>query len=145
MAGNKPIGLRIAIIDRTFKRKMDERAGRLGLTFSQLRILGEISLMESSGISEINQRDLEKVEQVTHPTMTGIIKRLESKGFVECTPSPSDRRYKKISCTNKVADIHKEIAAMDEEVLAEICGSLTPEQTEEFIHLTDLIVDNISP
>ncbi|MGL6201210.1 MAG: MarR family winged helix-turn-helix transcriptional regulator [Lachnospiraceae bacterium] len=144
MTGKMPIGLRIAIIDRTFKRRMDERAREMGLTSVQLRVLGEISLMEASGISEINQRDLENAEQVTHPTMTGVIKRLENKGFVKCVTSPTDKRYKKISCTEKSTGIHQKIAAQDEDVLSELCIGLTPNQTDEFIHLTDLILKNIT-
>ena len=58
---------------------------------------GEVSLMEDNGVEEVNQKDLEHIEQVTHPTMTGIIKRLETKGFLICAPSENDRRYKKIS------------------------------------------------
>ena len=79
MAVKMPLGLRIAIIDRAFRRKMDEWAEEIGITAVQLRVLGEVSLMEDNGVEEVNQKDLEHIEQVTHPTMTGIIKRLEAK------------------------------------------------------------------
>lgn len=144
MAGTLPIGLKIAIIDRAFRRKMDERACKMGLTSVQFRVLGELSLMEASGVPEVNQKDLENAEQVTHPTMTGIIKRLENKGFVKCTPSCADRRYKKISCTEKSADIHLKIAIQDEEVLSEICKGFTHEQRKAFLEMTDEILKNIS-
>ena len=84
MAVKMPLGLRIAIIDRAFRRKMDEWAEEIGITAVQLRVLGEVSLMEDNGVEEVNQKDLEHIEQVTHPTMTGIIKRLEAKGFLIC-------------------------------------------------------------
>ena len=83
MAVKMPLGLRIAIIDRAFRRKMDEWAEEIGITAVQLRVLGEVSLMEDNGVEEVNQKDLEHIEQVTHPTMTGIIKRLEAKGFIQ--------------------------------------------------------------
>ena len=46
MAVKMPLGLRIAIIDRAFRRKMDEWAEEIGITAVQLRVLGEVSLME---------------------------------------------------------------------------------------------------
>jgi DNA-binding MarR family transcriptional regulator len=64
-----------------FKRKMDERAKEMNLTSVQLRVLGEVSLTESMGVEEINQKNLEKFEKVTHPSMTGIIQRLEEPWF----------------------------------------------------------------
>jgi len=52
MAVKMPLGLRIAIIDRAFRRKMDEWAEEIGITAVQLRVLGEVSLMEDSGRSK---------------------------------------------------------------------------------------------
>lgn len=37
------------------------------LTAIQLRVLAEISRLESMGVEEINQKDLEKALAVTHP------------------------------------------------------------------------------
>ena len=74
MKTNIAPGLRFSILDREFKKKLEERANRMGLTAVQLRVLGELSRLESMGIEEINQKDLEKVLAVTHPTMTEIIK-----------------------------------------------------------------------
>ena len=77
METNIAPGLRFSILDREFKKKLEERANRMGLTAVQLRVLGELSRAESMGACEINQKDLEKALAVTHPTMTEIIKRLE--------------------------------------------------------------------
>ena len=136
MAVKMPLGLRIAIIDRAFRRKMDEWAEEIGITAVQLRVLGEVSLMEDNGVEEVNQKDLEHIEQVTHPTMTGIIKRLEA--------SENDRRYKKISCTEKSRGIHKEIAKKEALVVKEMCKDFTPEQMEAFLQMTEMMLQNIS-
>ena len=90
-----PFGLKIAIINRAFRKRLDEKAQALGLTAVQLRVLGSISRMEAAGEDEIHQNDLERLERVTHPAMTKLLQRLESKGFIRCVPSDKDRRYKK--------------------------------------------------
>ena len=58
-----PFGLKIAIINRAFRKKLDEKASALGLTSVQLRVLGSISRLEASGEAEIHQNDLEQIEQ----------------------------------------------------------------------------------
>lgn len=143
MPVNMPFGLKIAIINRAFRKKMDEKASTMGLTSVQLRVLGSVSRLEASGVSEIHQNDLEQIEHVTHPTMTKLLQRLESKGFIQCVPSARDRRYKKITCTEQSAGIHNMILVQDEEVLSELCKDFTQEQKDELLKLTDLILKTI--
>ncbi len=141
--GMMPFGLKIAIINRAFRKKLDEKAGALGLTAVQLRVLGSISRLEASGVTEIHQNDLEQIEHVTHPAMTKLLQRLESKGFIRCVPSTQDRRYKKITCTEQSSEIYKMILAQDEEVFTDLCRTLTQEQKQELILLADIILKNI--
>lgn len=143
MLGKMPFGLKIAIINRAFRKKLDEKAAGMGLTAVQLRVLGSISRLEASGETEIHQNDLERIEHVTHPAMTKLLQRLESKGFINCVPSAMDRRYKKITCTEQSADIYKMILAQDEEVFGELCRTLSEEQKQEFMLLADMILKNI--
>ena len=134
-----PFGLKIAILNRAFRKKLDEKACDMGLTSVQLRVLGSISRLEAAGEAEIHQNDLERLEHITHPAMTKHIQQLERKGFVQCVPSTQDRRYKKITCTEKSSGIHKMILAHDKEVFEELCGKLTSEQQKALIQLTDII------
>ena len=133
MKSAMPFGLKIAIINRAFRKKMDEKASMMGLTSVQLRVLGSVSRLEDAGETEIHQNDLERIEHVTHPAMTKLIQRLESKGFIQCVPSSKDRRYKKITCTKKSTGIHKMILAQDEEVFSLLCRDLSEEQKENLL------------
>ena len=143
MALAMPFGLKIAIINRAFRKRMDEKAASMGITSVQLRVLGSISRLEASGETEIHQNDLEQIEHVTHPAMTKLPQRLESKGFIQCVPSAKDRRYKKITCTERSAGIHHVILAQDAEVLEEFCKNFTQEKKEMLTHLTDLLLKNV--
>ena len=138
-----PFGLKIAIINRAFRKKLDEKASAMGLTSVQLRVLGSISRLEAAGETEIHQNDLERIEHVTHPAMAKMLQRLESKGWIQCVPSAIDRRYKKITCTEQSAGIHKMILAQDAEVFEELCRDLTDSQKENLNLLADLILQNI--
>lgn len=138
-----PFGLKVAIINRAFRKKLDEKACAMGLTSVQLRVLGSISRLEAAGETEIHQNDLERLEHITHPAMTKHIQQLERKGFVRCVSSEQDRRYKKITCTEQSAGIHKIILAHDREVFNELCGNLTQEQQDTLVQLTDIILKGI--
>ena len=141
--GMMPFGLKIAIINRAFRKKLDEKAATMGLTAVQLRVLGSISRLEAAGETEIHQNDLERLEHVTHPAMTKLLQRLESKGFVRCVPSALDRRYKKITCTEQSRGIHQLILEQDAEVLAELSRNFSPEQKQALQELADMLLANI--
>lgn len=143
MSKMMPFGLKIAIINRAFRKKLDEKASTMGLTSVQLRVLGSISRLEAAGEMEIHQNDLERLEHVTHPAMTKMLQRLESKGFIQCVPSSQDRRYKKITCTEQSSGIHKVILAQDEEVLSELCKNFTQEQKDTLLEMADMLLQNI--
>ncbi len=138
-----PFGLKIAIINRAFRKKLDEKASTMGLTSVQLRVLGSISRLEAAGEIEIHQNDLERLEHVTHPAMTKMLQRLENKGLILCVPSSQDRRYKKITCTEQSSGIHKVILAQDEEVLSELCKNFTQEQKDTLLQMADMLLQNI--
>ncbi len=138
-----PFGLKIAIINRAFRKQLDEKASALGLTSVQLRVLGSISRLEAAGETEIHQNDLERLEHVTHPAMTKHLQKLEEKGFVRCVPSEMDRRYKKITCTEQSSEMYKMILAHDEAVFLELCSDMTEDQRKEFVRLADLVLKHI--
>lgn len=140
-----PFGLKIAIINRAFRKKLDEKAAAMGLTSVQLRVLGSISRLEAAGVEEIHQNDLERLEHVTHPAMTKHLAHLERKGFIQCVPSAQDRRYKKITCTPQSAGIHRLILEQDQAAFDELCRRFTPAQKEALRTLTDLLLQDIAP
>lgn len=143
MPGTMPFGLKIAIINRAFRKEMDEKASAMGLTSVQLRVLGSVSRLEAAGETEIHQNDLERIEHVTHPAMTKLLQRLEAKGFIQCVPSARDRRYKKITCTEKSRGIHNLILAQDAEVLSQLCAGFSQEEKETLLRLADKLLDRI--
>lgn len=143
MPSAMPFGLKIAVIDRAFRKKMDEKAAAMGLTSVQLRVLGSISRLEAAGVEEIHQNDLERIEHVTHPAMTKLLQRLEAKGFVRCEPGQTDRRCKRVCSTEASAGIHRLILDQDAQALDELCAGLSARQRQELEDLTDRLVKNI--
>ncbi|MBQ3192476.1 MAG: MarR family transcriptional regulator [Oscillospiraceae bacterium] len=51
-------------------------------------------------------RDIEAEFQLSHPTVSGILSRLEQKGFIELRTDPEDRRCKRIFILEKGQQCH---------------------------------------
>lgn len=78
---------------------------QMDLTAAQGRILGYLAHCQESPCP----RDLEERFQLTHPTVSGILSRLEQKGFVTLVPDAKDRRCKRIRVLPKGEECHQKI------------------------------------
>lgn len=67
-----------------------------GLTFSQMRVLSELSRAQEG---QLSLKELEQTLHVAQSTAAGIISRLEAKGVVASAGDPKDRRVKLVRIT----------------------------------------------
>ena len=137
-----PLGLRFSLLHRSFKKKMDALLREKDLTGVQFGVLGALMRMEHGGAEEINQKDLEQLTHVTHPTMTDIIRRLEKKELIRCEVSQRDRRYKRISSTEKFQCLRQQVMAVEDETTRWLCRGLSPEQLRQLTEITDVMLRN---
>ena len=137
------LGQRFGFIGRSFKKKLDEMLKEEELTGVQFHVLSALVMLEDAGRDEISQKDLEQATRLSHATMTEIVKRLEKQGFVVCTPSERDRRFKSIRPTDRAAALQREMDELDESIFRELCRGLTAEEVDALRALTDKLLDNI--
>lgn len=137
-----PLGLRFAIIGRGFKRVLDERLRHMGITGVQFGVLGAVLRLERKGEAEINQHELERIMNVTHPTMTEIIKRLERNGYIACTRSESDRRSKCIRSTELARRLCSEVSAAEEYAKERMFSGVSEEEQQLLLAITDKLLKN---
>jgi DNA-binding MarR family transcriptional regulator len=64
-------------------------------------------LLENQG-EGLNQRNLEHLMMLSNPAVTGVITRLEAKGFIRRSKSFGDRRYNIINPTEKCLALKEE-------------------------------------
>lgn len=142
MEQNIPFGARFSILNRSFRRRIDELIGEFGLTGVQGFVLCELHRLEMDGSPEVNQRDLERATHLSHPTLNEIIKRLEAKGFVSCRVSERDRRSKCIVSAPKAEEVFSRMDGMDSAVFGELCRGLSDEQISAFLETIDIMLQN---
>ena len=88
-------------------------------------------------------RDLEEAFQLSHPTVSGILSRLEKKGFIQTAPDPSDRRCKRIVLDDKGREC---LARMDNTIAdneRRMVEHFTEEEKRQFADFLDRAIINM--
>ena len=90
-------------------------------------------------------RDVERVFHLSHPTVSGILSRLEQKGFVELITDPNDRRSKQIVISEKGLACHERMHAVILENESRIVQGFSPEEKAQFTQFLQRAIDNVRP
>lgn len=104
MQKKRTIGFMFKQINNVYEKEFNNRLRTLGITASQCAVLDYLFDCEKE---EVTQRDIEKGLNLRNPTVTGLLKRLDEKGYILSVPSNIDKRCKNIYLTEKAYDIQK--------------------------------------
>lgn len=94
---------RFRLLDQAGKQRVDQQFQEMELTAMQSYVLRY--LHDRAG-EVVYPKDIEQRFHLTHPTVSGLLARLEAKGFIVCTPDPDDRRCKRVTATEKAEQCH---------------------------------------
>lgn len=100
----QPIGFMIKQINNVYEKDLNERLKTIGITASQCAVL---DYLFHTSREEVSQRDVERHLNLKNPTVTGLLKRLDEKGYILCVPNANDKRKKNIYLTEKAYDIQR--------------------------------------
>ena len=96
----------LKMVEHLAKRIGDEHLKQIDLTQSQADV---IILLAHESDKVFRQRDIESALNYSNPTVTGLLNRLEQKGFIVRRVDPDDSRARIISLTDKALEIIEEI------------------------------------
>lgn len=131
--------LNIKMLNTAVERIMNQEMSALGITYTQATIIG--FLIENQG-KEVCQRDIEASLGLTHPTVSGILSRMESNEMILTAPMPADRRYKKIILTDKATGLSEQINEIYKQAKARLFEGVTAEQREQMNAAVRTILKN---
>lgn len=141
MRERKTIGFLIKQINNVYEKDFNKMLKNLGITSSQCAVL---DYLFQSSEEEITQRDIERHLCLKNPTVTGLLKRLEEKGFILSVPSPTDRRCKNIYLTEKAYDIQRKMEASRKKSDKMLTLGMTKREVEAFERALEKVLYNIS-
>ncbi len=88
-------------------------------------------------------RDIEEAFQLSHPTVSGLLSRLEKKGFLEFRPDQQDRRCKRIFLLPKARELTDTMRSTMDATDARLVQGFTPEEQAQFVELLRRAIQNI--
>lgn len=137
--GKKDIGYLIKNINDKLKIKADADLKRYNITLAQGRVL---AFLNSEG-GETTQKKIEVFLEVSHPTVVGIVSRMEQNGHVVCSIDGNDKRNKIVALTPDAKamsmEMERNILANEKKMLA----SLSAEDIEQFRKTLTVIYKNL--
>ena len=129
------------ILHWQFDQAVSNALAQMDLTASQGHIMGFLSHRKEPPCS----RDIEEAFHMSHPTVSGLLSRLEKKGFIEFRPDPADRRCKRIYILPKGHACHETMHRIIQENEAKVVQGFTEEEKELFAQLLTRSIANMGP
>lgn len=118
----KDVGYLIKSINDKLKTKADADLKRYSLTFTQSRVFA--FLQEKGG--QATQKEIQVFLEVSHPTVVGIVSRMEQNGYVQCWQD-NDNRNKNVKLTQKARslgmDLEKHMLENEKQLLSPLSST----------------------
>ena len=124
-----------------FDQAVSAALAQMDLTAAQGQIIGFLSFRKEPPCS----RDIEEAFQLSHPTVSGLLSRMEKKGFIEFRPDPADRRCKRIYLLPKGQACHEAFHRTIEECEEKVQTGFSVEEKELFAALLRRAMLNMDP
>ena len=132
-------GFLVRILHWCSSNAMDNAMEALELTGAQGHIMAYLAHAKTPPCP----RDLEAEFHLTHPTVSGLLSRLEQKGFIELRTDPEDRRVKRIYVLEKGHKCHEVMHNTILQNEQRMVKGFTPEEQELFSDLLQRAIRNM--
>lgn len=137
----QPLGFLVKQINNVFEKDLNGRLKTIGITSSQCAVL---DYLFHTNKEEVNQRDVERNLNLKNPTVTGILKRLDEKGYILCVPNDVDKRKKNIYLTGKAFDIQRRMESDRKKLDKRLTRGMTKKEIEAVTRGLEKMLYNIA-
>ena len=133
------VGYLIKSINDKLKVRADAELKQYHLTMSQSRVL--VYLRSRGG--QATQKEIETFLDVAHPTVVGLVSRMEQNGYVTCWPC-EDGRNKYVRLTPQAEAIDKDMQRNQLENEEMLLAPLSPEDRERLRDLLLTVAEHLT-
>ena len=133
------VGYLIKRIHDKLAARADAELKQFNLTMSQCRVF----LYLSSRGGQATQKEIETFLDVAHPTVVGLVSRMEQNGYVTCWPC-EDGRNKYVKLTPQAEAIDKDMQRNQLENEEMLLAPLSPEDRERLIDLLLTVAEHLT-
>lgn len=133
------VGYLIKRIHDKLAARADAELKQFNLTMSQCRVF----LYLSSRGGQATQKEIEIFLDVAHPTVVGLVSRMEQNGYVTCWPC-EDGRNKYVKLTPQAEAIDKDMQRNQLENEERLLAPLSPEDRERLRDLLLTVAEHLT-
>ena len=143
MNQQRHLGGYLRAISNALAQELQQQTEQLGLTSSQGMFLHFLWRQQEANGQDIYAKDLEEFFDIKHSTVSGILQRMESAGFLTLQASLADRRCKTICLTQKALDAHAQIEQHLQHSEQQLMDGMDEDERVQFRHLLQLAAKNL--
>ena len=136
---NKHYGPRLKMLHFCTNQAITNALGEMDLTAAQGHILAYLSRHSEPPCP----RDLEEVFHLSHPTVSGLLTRLEKKEFIALRPDKQDKRCKRIYLLSKGEACNQAMGQHIQAIEQQMVRNFSEEEQKQFARLLDRAVANM--
>lgn len=133
------IGYLIKSINDKLKVNADNDLKMHRLTLAQSRVLAFLNTKGDTA----TQKEIEDFLEVSHPTVVGIVSRMEQNGHIMTWLDPANKRNKMVQLTANAKRIGKDMESIIDAQETLMLRGLTPEQITNLQQMLQLIYQNL--
>lgn len=134
-----PLGYLIHDVARLMRRRFEDHARHFQLTLPQWRAMGQLS--KTDGLSQVTLAGMIEADPMT---VSGIIDRLETKGWVERVPDPTDSRAKLVRLTPSARTLVEEMRGVGRTLFDEALEGVSEADREVLVNSLSRICANLN-
>lgn len=132
----------IRILHWCTDQMMTDALDKLDLTAAQGRLM---AFLAHRGEQPTYAKDVEAEFHLSHPTVSGLLSRLEQKGFLELKTDPNDRRSKRIVISEKGMASHEWMHSVIMDNESRIVQGFSEEEKAQFAQFLHRAIENVRP
>jgi len=138
-SGIERLGFLIHDVQRLMRKRFEARAGGLGLSAAQWRLLVHVSKEE--GVTQARLAELLEIEPIS---VSRLIDRMEEGGWIERRTDAADRRVRTIHPTDKARAVYAEVKSLAVEVYEEALTGVSADNRRALIEALETMTENLS-
>lgn len=134
------IGFLFGDIGRLSRQAFNHRAGSLGLSLAQWRVLAVLSRQQ--GINQVTLADMLEIQPMT---LVRQIDRLETLGLVTRSQDPDDRRASRLVLTEAAQPLIGHMRRIADELWNEVLSDFSTEEREALVAVLHRVKSGLCP
>ena len=132
-------GYLLKVINDKLKAKADADFKKHNITLTQSRVLCFLELKKGKA----TQKEIEDFLEVAHPTVVGVVSRLEKAGYVRTYADPKNKRNKIVEATDEVKALGRKMKKTIDEHEDKLLHGLSNEQIQQLNEMLTVIYNNL--